>query len=59
MLQLVLRDGGVYQAGKEMKEFSGRGNNKSKENNVGEKTVHLGAAGSLVKPQQRTGRARG
>lgn len=52
MLQLVLRDRGrVYQVGKEMKEISSSGNNK-----VGENMAHLGAAGHLAMPYQRTGR---
>ena len=43
MLQLVFRDGGgVYQVGREMKEFWSCGN-KSKGTNVGGKMVHLGA----------------
>lgn len=60
MLQLVFRgEGRVYQVGEEMKEILGTWNRKSKGNEVGENTVRVEAAGTLVMPCQGTGRIGG
>ena len=60
MLQLVFRDGGgVYQVGREKKEFWSCGN-KSKGNNVRWENGPLGGCGKVrIRPRQRTDRERG